>query len=124
MILGVISTLMIAILAGSLSLGEERTSGTHLWHLTLPVSARRQWFIKLCMALFAGFVGAGLVPLLIAGRLLGSSHILADVHVGRDLLVGAVLLTFAAFWCACAVKGTVRCCALGSSGDDRPLFRR
>ena len=104
---GVITTLMIAILAGSLSLGEEKTSGTHLWQLTLPVSARRQWFIKLCMALFAGFTGAGLVPLLIAGRLLGSSHILADVHVGRDLLVGAVLLTFAAFWCACAVKGTV-----------------
>jgi hypothetical protein len=104
----VITTLMIAILAGSLSLGEEKTSGTHSWHLTLPVSARRQWFIKLCMALVAGFLGAGLVPLLIAGRLVGSSHMLADVHVGRDLLVGAVLLTFAAFWCACAVNGTVR----------------
>jgi len=108
LILGVVSTLMIAILAGTLSLGEERTSGTHAWHLTLPVPARRQWLIKLCMALFAGFVGAGLVPLLIAGRLLGSSHMLADVHVGRDLLVGAVLLSFAAFWCACAVNGTVR----------------
>jgi hypothetical protein len=104
---GVTGTLMIAILAGSLPLGEEKTSGTHAWQLTLPVSARRQWFIKLCVALFAGFVGAGLAPLLIAGRLLGSSHMLADVHVGRDLLVGAVLLTFAAFWCACAVKGTV-----------------
>ncbi len=103
-IVGVVSTLMIAILAGSASLGEERTSGTHSWHLTLPVSARRQWFIKLCMALFAGFIGAGLVPLLIAGRLWGP---LADMHVGQDLLVGAVLLTFAAFWCACAVKGTV-----------------
>ena len=107
LIVGAVSTLMIAILAGSLSLGEERTSGTHAWQMTLPVSALHQWLIKLCMALFAGFVGAGLVPLLIAGRLLGSSHMLADVHVGRDLLVGAVLLTFAAFWCACAVKGTV-----------------
>jgi hypothetical protein len=108
LILGVVSTLMIAILAGTLSLGEERTSGTHVWHLTLPVPARRQWLIKLFMALFAGCVGAGLVPLLIAGRLLGSSHMLADVHVGIDLLVGAVLLSFAAFWCACAVNGTVR----------------
>jgi hypothetical protein len=108
LILGVVSTLMIAILAGTVPLGEERTSGTHSWHLTLPVPARRQWLIKLFMALFAGFVGAGLVPLLIAGRLLGSSHMLADVHVGRDLLVGAVLLSFAAFWCACAVNGTVR----------------
>jgi len=103
-ILGVGSTLMIAILAGSLSLGEEKTSGTNLWHLTLPVSARRQWFIKLCTALFAGFVGAGLVPFFIAGRLLGSP---ADEHFGKELLVGAVLLAFAAFWCACAVKGTV-----------------
>jgi multisubunit Na+/H+ antiporter MnhG subunit len=102
--LDVTAMLLIAILAGTLSLGEERTSGTHSWQLTLPVSARRQWFIKLCMALFAGFVGAGLAPLLIARRLMAP---LSDVHVGRDLLVGAVLLTFAAFWCACAVKGTV-----------------
>ena len=105
--LGVISTLIIAIFAGSLPLGEERTSGTHLWHLTLPVSARRQWFIKLCMALFAGLAGAGLVWLLIAGSLLGPSHMFADAHIGRDLLAEVVLLIFAAFWCACAVKGTV-----------------
>jgi hypothetical protein len=95
---------MIAILAGSLSLGEEKTSGTHSWHQTLPVSARRQWFIKLCMALFAGFTGAGLVPLLIAGRLMGPE---VYVRVKMVLLPGVVLLTFAAFWCACAVKGTV-----------------
>jgi hypothetical protein len=105
---GVISTLMIAILAGSLSLGEERSSGTHSWHLTLPVPARRQWLIKLFMALFAGILGAGLVPLLIAGRSLDSSRMFADVHLRTDLLVGAALLTFAAFWCACAVSGTVR----------------
>ena len=108
LILGVVSTLMIAILAGTLPLGEERTSGTHAWHLTLPVSARRQWLIKLLMALFAGFVGGGLVPLLIAGRLLLSSHMFVDAHAAIDLLAGAALLSFAAFWCACAVKGTVR----------------
>ena len=34
----VINTLMITILAGSLSLGEERTSGTHLWSLSLPAA--------------------------------------------------------------------------------------
>jgi hypothetical protein len=101
---GVISTLMIAILAGSLSLGEEKTSGTHSWHLSLPVSARRQWFVKLCMALFAGFLGAGLAPLLIAGRLMGPPE---DVSAELVLLSVVVLLTFAAFWCACAGKGTV-----------------
>ena len=106
-IVGVISTLMIAILAGSLSLGEERTSGTHSWHLTLPVSAFRQWLVKLFVALFAGIVGAGLLPELIAGRLFGSSHMFVDVHLGIRWLLVVLILTFAAFWCACAVNGTV-----------------
>jgi hypothetical protein len=107
-IVGVVSTLMIAILAGSLSLGEERTSGTHSWHLTLPVSAFLQWRMKLSMALFAGVVGAGLLPMLIAGRLFGSSHIFVDVHLGTGWLLVVLLLSFASFWCACAVNGTVR----------------
>ena len=42
-LVGVSSVLLVAILAGSLSLGEERTSGTHAWHMTLPVSALWQW---------------------------------------------------------------------------------
>jgi len=107
-IMGVGSTLMIAILAGSLSLGEERTSGTHAWHLTLPVSALLQWRIKLYMALFAGLVGAGLLPMLIAGRLFGSSRIFVDVHFGMGWLFVVLILTFASFWCACAANGTVR----------------
>ena len=90
-IVGVVSTLMIAILAGSLSLGEERTSGTHAWHLTLPVSALLQWLIKLSVALFAGIVGAGLLPMLIAGRLFGSSRVFVDVHSGIGWLL--VVLT-------------------------------
>jgi hypothetical protein len=105
---GEISMLMIAILAGCLSLGEERTSGTHAWHLTLPAPALLQWRIKLYMALFAGFVGAGLPPLLIAGRSLGSPHAFMDAHLGAGWLLGVLVLTFASFWCVCAVKGTVR----------------
>lgn len=105
---GVVSTLMIAILAGSLSLGEEKTSGTHAWHLTLPASARLQWCVKLSVALFAGFVGAGLLPMLTVGSFnLRSSRMLGDVHFGTGWLLAVVLLTFAAFCCACAVDGTV-----------------
>ena len=107
-IVGVVSTLMIATLAGSLSLGEEKTSGTHTWHLTLPPSAFRQWLIKLCMALFAGFVGAALLPMLTIGRYISRSpRVLGDVHLGIGWLLGVLVLTFAAFWCACAVDGTV-----------------
>ncbi len=106
-IVGVISTLMIAILAGSLSLGEERTSGTHAWQLTLPVSSLIQWLIKLSVALFAGIVGAGLLPMLIAGKLFGSSRVFVDVHLGGRWLLVVLLLTFAAFWCACTLNSTV-----------------
>jgi flagellar biosynthesis protein FliQ len=91
-----------------MSLGEERTSGTHAWHLTLPVPALLQWRVKLYMALLAGLVGAGLLPMLTIGRfMLRSSHTLGDMNLGIGWLLAVLLLTFAAFWCACAVNGTV-----------------
>ncbi len=123
--MAVVCTLMIPILAGSMPLGEERTSGTHAWHLTLPVSLFLQWSIKLCTALIAGFVGAWLLPLLITGRFLnGPSRVFADLHFGSNWLIVTLILTFAAFWCACAVDGTVAAvlwvipvvCVLGSAG--------
>jgi len=104
-ILGVSSTLLIAILAGSLSMGEERTSGTHAWHMTLPARAFLQWRIKLYVALLAGFVGAGLLPAIAFGALFGIPRSSREI-IGW--LLFTVLLTFAAFWCACAVQGTVR----------------
>lgn len=98
-------------LAGILSLGEEKRSGTHAWHMTLPISARRQWFIKLLMALFAGLACAVLFPaltMIAGGSIYGSP--LMYVHVGvlqADLIVIPILI-FACFWCACAANGTVR----------------
>ncbi len=104
-------SIAIAIFAGSLSLGEERTSGTHSWHMTLPVSARRQWLIKLVMALLTSFVCAGLLPALVliaGGSLFGSPLMFVDPHGAMVWLVVMPLLTFASFWCACAFNGTVR----------------
>lgn len=104
-------SIAIAILAGSLSPGEERTSGTHAWHMTLPVSARRQWLIKLVMALLTGFVCAALLPVLVliaGGYLFGSPLMFVDPHGALLWLVALPLLTFASFWCACAFNGTVR----------------
>jgi hypothetical protein len=101
--------LVIAILAGSLSLGEERTSGTHSWHMTLPVPARRQWLIKLVMTMFAGFVCAVLLPTLVVtavGFVFGSPFMFVDPRMVG--LLAVLLLSFASFWCACAVNGTVR----------------
>jgi len=100
-----------AILAGSLSLGEETASGTHSWHMTLPVSARRQWLIKLFMALFAGLVCAALLPILVliaGGTIFGSPFMFVDPKGAAGWLLTVSLLSFASFWCACAVNGTVR----------------
>jgi polyhydroxybutyrate depolymerase len=130
---------LVAILAGSLSLWEEKTSGTQSWHMTLPVSARRQWMVKLAVALFTGLVCAVLLPVLmmvVLGFMFGTHFMFVDqAMVGLTiaggsiglaggplfgflflfvnqtvpgLLLTALLLTVAAFWCACAVNGTVR----------------
>jgi hypothetical protein len=106
-----ISSLLIAVLAGSLSLGEEKTSGTHAWHMTLPVSARRQWLIKLSVAMFAGPVCAVLLPVLAmiaSGLRYGSPMMFVELHDVMIWLLAAALLSFASFWCASAVNGTVR----------------
>jgi len=104
-------TPLIAVLAGSLSVGEERTSGTHAWHLTQPVAAGQQWFIKLVMAMFTGLVCAVVLPALtvLAGAyVFKSPSLVVDF---KQVTAGAVwlsLLIFASFWCVCAVNGTVR----------------
>jgi ABC-type transport system involved in multi-copper enzyme maturation permease subunit len=110
-LVGVFSVLLVAILAGSLSLGEERTSGTHAWHMTLPVSGLRQWLLKLFMALAAGAIGAVLIPMLLliaGGSLAGSPFMFVDLTFGKVWLLMVLLLSFAAFWCACAANGTMR----------------
>lgn len=135
----ILFTPLIAILAGSLSLWEEKTSGTQSWHMTLPVSARRQWMIKLVVAVFTGLVCAVLLPVLVMvvlGLIFGTHFMfveqamagltIAGGSIGLaggplfgflfmfvnqtipGLLLTALLLTVAAFWCACAVNGTVR----------------
>jgi ABC-type transport system involved in multi-copper enzyme maturation permease subunit len=109
-VVGVACAAIIALLAGSISLGEEKTSGRHAWHMTLPVSAWRQWIIKLVTALFAGLVCAGLLPLLLmAGAAFFYPSIFppADKEFQLGWLFVALLLTAEAFWCSCAASGTV-----------------
>jgi len=103
--------LLAPIFAGVLSLGEERTSGTQDWQMTLPISPLRQWSIKLVMAMFAGFASSVLLPLLVviaAGSVFGSPLMYVDFRTLREWMILVPIMTFAAFWCACAANGTVR----------------
>lgn len=101
-------------LAGILSLGEERRSGTQAWHMTLPISTRRQWLIKLVMAMLSGLACSILLPVL-AMVAVGSVYRSPFMFVYRralpDLLILYPILIFVCFWCACAANGTVRAAA-------------
>lgn len=102
-------------LAGILSLGEEKTSGTHAWQMTLPISSRRQWLIKFVMAMLAGPSCSVLFPvltLIVVGSFFGSPWMYVTPGALRDDLILAAVLTFVCFWCACAANGTVRAAAL------------
>jgi hypothetical protein len=101
-------------LAGSISLGEERTLGVAAWHLTLPVSARLQWLLKLvvgvCVAIGLGLVLPGLLAL---ATLPEARAGVADMaHRGGAEVLGiatALWLFFvASFWAATLLGSTMR----------------
>jgi len=109
--LAVILSLLVALLAGSLSLGEEKIGGTHAWQLTMPVSPSTQWAIKLVFALCACVLCALAVPLAVLitrGWISGAPFSYLDHTPLWVWLVAALSSTLLAFWCSCAVKGTVR----------------
>jgi hypothetical protein len=105
-----------AILAGSLSVGEERTLGTNSWHRTLPVSGAKQWFVKVSVVLLASSAAA-VLPVSVAKVIVGQNLAVPFGSEFRDhnvvsLVVLSALLSFSAFWCACLVKGTIRAALL------------
>jgi len=95
---------IISFLAGAMSMGEERTSGTHSWHMTLPVSSGLQWIIKLGVGLSTALVCAGLIPLLV----LNIGGLQPPQHDEMVWLIDVLLFCLVGFWCACVANGTVR----------------
>ena len=64
-LLTVLYVAVIPLLAGCISLGEEKALGLTAWHHTLPISARRQWLLKLAVSItVAVALGFGLPWLL------------------------------------------------------------
>jgi hypothetical protein len=101
-----------SILAGSLSMTEERASGTHGWHRTLPLSSGVQWSVKLAVAWTVSTI-ALLLPFAAAGYAVGADF-LNEFKIGYlghpvfSLLIFSLTLSLAAFWCANVFKGTLR----------------
>jgi hypothetical protein len=102
--------ILVALLAGVLSLGEERTLGLHVWNMTQPVSVRLQWIVKLVTAVVASAASSGVV-ILTAYLFFGAAFFRESTFEqdgGMMVLALFPLLTFAALWCATGVYGTIR----------------
>lgn len=107
---------LVTLLAGTISIGEETTHGTREWHLTLPVSTRVQWIVKLCVTLVVGLALAIGLPwalgtLAAAARPIEGDNVpVALIHPIFILFVtGALVLSF---WAATLAGHTVRAVVL------------
>src|SRR5262249_51611242 len=65
--IGAIHIILVFVLAASVSLGEEKSLGLAAWHLTLPVSAMRQWLVKVSVVAATVALVGFVVPLILAG---------------------------------------------------------
>lgn len=102
---------LMVILGGCTALGDDKALGTSIWHLTLPVSARRQWFIKLLTAFGTTLAVAVVLPIFLAILTLFKAQVgllaaRSDTQTTLTLLcLGAFILSF---WSASMTTNTVR----------------
>lgn len=111
---------LVPLLAGCISLGEEKALGVNSWQLTFPVAAWKQWLVKLAVS--AGVaLGLGLLlPCLLAWLSssfldTGLAQALHDSHGSEAFLVPAVAVGMPfllSFWAATMLTNTVRAALL------------
>jgi hypothetical protein len=109
----VVCALLAPLLAGSLAMGEERSQGTQILNLTLPVSTPRLWFIKLFTVVSANFICTFLA---LSSGVIAILQSVARPPEMRQLLLSTMSYTLLAavfatlflslptFFCACGVK--------------------
>lgn len=96
----------IPVIAGIVAVAEERSLGVHEWHLTLPVSARRQWGVKVLVALGVNVAFGILLPGLLAHAsawLANNPQLVAEIP-GRN--VSPLLIANAVIFCAALYAST------------------
>jgi hypothetical protein len=102
---------IVVLLTPCVAFGEEKTLGLAAWHLTLPVSARRQWLLKLSAAWTTALLVGVVLPLVLA------CLTLAQVKVGLVALPPEMIWPIASVliiafvlgvWCASLWGSTLR----------------
>lgn len=109
------------LLAGTVSLGEERTLGLAAWHLTLPIPPWQSWLAKLATAAFTAAALGALLP----GLLFMVSSATAQVQFPEDVanrticgfaaICGATLFLLG-FWAAGFTGNTIRAALIAVPG--------
>jgi hypothetical protein len=105
---------IITLLAGCVAIGDERSLGLAAWHLTLPASVRRQWFVKLLVTVATIVLVGIILPLFLASLTLVKARVgLVALNNGEIQGVATVLgvmliVGTLSFWCALLVENTVR----------------
>lgn len=121
---------LVIVLAGTIPVGEDTSLGIREWHLTLPLSARTQWWLKLLVAITL----AALLGVLLPGVLTAISGRVTHGRIGGAetfrtipfllIVIGATLLAFwsstmfgdtlkAAVATGAAILGLILCRVLG-----------
>jgi hypothetical protein len=111
---------ILPLIAGAISIAEERGWGVSEWHLTLPPSARQQWSAKMLATLSTSLALGQALPAAmflagsaLTGNLRGDLSDLSEkaVEVVSQVLLwilGSLLVTSVAVYAASASKNTVR----------------
>jgi hypothetical protein len=114
-VLTAIQVVLVPVLAGCMSLGEEKALGISAWHLTLPVTVFRQWLIKLGVgALLALGLGVVVPCVLAAITFIKLKVGLMDFLTAPDqsgnivgLALAAGVLYLLGFWATTLLGSTV-----------------
>ena len=107
----ILLALGIPVTVGIVSTAEERNLGVHDWHLTLPVSARRQWCVKVIVALGVNALLGLLLPGLLAHAsswLANNPQLVAEIpgqNVPFFLIANAVIFSAALFASTASANG-------------------
>jgi len=96
------------LLAGALSIGEEKTSALNAWHLTLPISAWRQWLLKFAVSSIVGALLSGILPAGYMWLTFGRGAINGSPHELAIIILAAWLILTMSFWASTLTSSTLR----------------
>jgi len=103
---------VLLLLAGAISIGDEKMLGLAAWHLTLPVSAWRQWLVKVGINTTVGMLLGVVLPVMCVRLTLGRGPLMNQGSIEPKgliiaLLAAALVLTIS-FWAAMFTASTLR----------------